>query len=132
MTPNLSALGLGGRRITVSKSAIIRHRTKRGHFACSDDWIRLASVLNRPIAFGDIDEKKLWLYYDFESGKTVKVIIEKEVKGINTYANTILTAFFRDKNIDYDISTGKAKKINQPSVQQTQLLADLPTSTGSN
>ena len=129
--PILSGLGLCGERITVSRSSVIRHRTKTGHLACSNDWIRLANNLHRPIAYGDIDSNKLWLYHEFEKGKSVKVIIEKEVKGIKAHANSIITAFIRDKDLDYDIATGKAKKINQSSVQQTQLLADLPASTGS-
>ena len=131
MPPILAMLGLGGERITVSRSTVTRHRTKKGHFSCADQWINLADHLDEPIAFGNTQEGKLWVYYDFGNDDIVKAVIETKVRGVKSRTNNVVTAFYRDKNLDHDIEIGKAKKINQSSVRQHQLLADLPASTGS-
>jgi len=131
MPPLLASLGLEGERITVSRSTITRHRKKGGHFSSAEQWIALANNLDNPIAFGNAQEGKLWTYYDFGNNGIVKAVIEIEVRGVKSRVNNVLTAFYRDKNLEHDIEIGIAQRINQPSVRQHQLLADLPASTGS-
>lgn len=77
------------------------------------------------------DENKYHLYYEIRE-KLILVIVEKTKIGRYEDTINVVTTFYNNHILSKDVELGLAKRINQPSVRQHQLLADLPASTGSN
>ncbi len=126
-------LGLYGEEFVVRRGSIIRHRTKYGHLATAEEWIRLANNFDKPIGYFVDDDGKYHIYFNVrnESGETLMALVEERKRGPHSTSNYVVTAFYR-RNYDRDVATGLIKKINQPSVQWHQLPSVLPSSADSN
>ena len=124
--------GLDGDSVVVNRSTISkRHINKSGHLKSYDDWIKLANVLDIPVAVAGPINGAYRFFYNIGKDVPVVAVIEKKQAGRYSYLDLIKTAFYRRHNLEKDIESGYAKRINQPSVRRPQLPSVLPSSVGS-
>ncbi len=113
----LKKYGFIGDYISVRYGVITHHKSKNlEHNLSPDDWCQISKKINSPLAIADHNGTGR-LFLDIErNGKYVIIGIDVKNIGMDSYVNSITTAFYKDKLIDKILYVDKKMTAEQQAL----------------